>query len=278
MTAEKPDRLSVIILGCGSSGGVPRLGGADGSGSWGACDPSNPKNRRRRCSILVKRESPRGTTTLLVDTSPDLRQQLLDARASALDGVIITHDHADQLHGIDDLRLVFHVMHRRVDLYSDENTMREMRHRFGYCFDTPEGGVYPPILNPRIIPEPFRAFAIEGAGGAIPVLPFWQQHGPIRSLGLRFAPIAYSSDVNGLPEDSFDALEGVDCWIVDALRYTPHPTHANVETALAWIARVKPRHAVLTNLHLDLDYKTLLRELPAGVEPAYDGMRIERDV
>jgi len=257
---------------------VPRLGGADGSGTWGACDPGNPKNRRRRCSILVKRESAQGTTTLLVDTSPDLRQQLLDARASSLYGVIITHDHADQLHGIDDLRLVFHVMRRRVDVYSDEETMREVRHRFRYCFDTPEGGVYPPILSARIISEPFRAFTIAGAGGAIPVLPFWQEHGPIRSLGLRFGGIAYSSDVNGLPEESFAALEGADCWIVDALRYTQHPTHANVETALAWIARVKPNRAILTNLHLDLDYETLKRELPAHVEPAYDGMVITVDM
>jgi phosphoribosyl 1,2-cyclic phosphate phosphodiesterase len=278
MTARNTDRLSVTILGCGSSGGVPRLGGPDGSGSWGACDPANPKNRRRRCSILVTRQSPQGTTTLLVDTSPDLRQQLLDARASSLDGVIITHDHADQLHGIDDLRLVFHLMRRRVELYSDEETLREVRHRFGYCFDTPEGGVYPPILQARVIPEPFSEFTIAGAGGAIPVKPFWQQHGPIRSLGLRFGSIAYSSDVNGLPEESFVALEGVECWILDALRYTPHPTHANVETALAWIARVKPGRAVLTNLHLDLDYKTLKDELPPGIEPAYDGMVIHTAV
>ncbi|HEX3431646.1 MAG TPA: MBL fold metallo-hydrolase [Rhizomicrobium sp.] len=266
--------LTVTILGCGSSGGVPRLGGPDGSGSWGACDPDNPKNRRRRCSMLVAQQLSQGVTTVLVDTAPDLRQQLLDARVSSLDGVIITHDHADQLHGIDDLRLVFHIMRRCVDVYADEETMREVRRRFGYCFETPDGGVYPPILNPHVIPEPFRAFAIAGAGGAIPVLPFWQQHGPIRSLGLRFGPIAYSSDVNGLPEDSFAALEGVDCWILDALRYTPHPTHANVETALAWIARVKPKRAILTNLHLDLDYETLRRELPKGVEPAYDGMVI----
>ncbi|HEX9159914.1 MAG TPA: MBL fold metallo-hydrolase [Rhizomicrobium sp.] len=269
------DTLSITILGSGSSGGVPRLGGADGSGTWGVCDPSNPKNRRRRCSILVTRQSPQGTTTLLVDTSPDLRQQLLDARVSTLDGVIITHDHADQLHGIDDLRLVFHVMHRRLDMYTDEATLREVKHRFGYCFETPAGGVYPPILNAHTLREPFAEFAISGAGGAIPVLPFWQQHGPVRSLGLRFGPIAYSSDINDLPEESFEALEDLDCWILDALRYTPHPTHANVETALAWIARVKPRRAVLTNLHIDIDYETLRRELPPNIEPAYDGMVIE---
>jgi phosphoribosyl 1,2-cyclic phosphate phosphodiesterase len=268
------DRLVVTILGCGSSGGVPRLGGVDGKGEWGACDPKNPRNRRWRCSILVQRESPAGTTSLLVDTSPDMREQLLAAHVSRLDGVIITHDHADQLHGIDDLRQVFHVTHRQVDVHADRVTLETVVQRFGYCFYTPPGSVYPPILTAHVIPEPFAEFSIAGAGGAIPVLPFAQAHGEIRSLGLRFGPIAYSSDVSGLPDESFAALEGVKCWIVDALRYAPHPTHANVETALAWIARVKPRHAILTNLHSDLDYETLRRQLPAGVEPAYDGMVI----
>ncbi|MGH6877778.1 MAG: MBL fold metallo-hydrolase [Rhizomicrobium sp.] len=268
------DRLIVTILGCGSSGGVPRLGGPGGKGEWGACDPANPKNRRWRCSILVQRESAGGTTSLLVDTSPDLREQLLAAGVSRLDGVIVTHDHADQLHGIDDLRLVFHVMRRRVDIYTDGPTLDGILRRFRYCFDTPQGSVYPPILNAHLIAEPFAPFAISGAGGDIPVLAFPQEHGGIRSLGLRFGSFAYSSDVNGLPDEAFAALEGVRCWIVDALRYTPHPTHANVATALEWIARVKPRHAILTNLHLDLDYETLKRELPEGVEPAYDGMII----
>ncbi len=269
------DRLAVTILGCGSSGGVPRLGGPEGKGDWGACDPANPKNRRWRCSILVQRHAQSGTTTLLVDTSPDLREQLLAACISRLDGVVITHDHADQLHGIDDLRLVFHAMRRRVDVFTDSVTLRGIRERFGYCFDTPPGSVYPPILNSHTIVEPFREFAIEGGGGPIHVRPFAQEHGGIRSLGLRFGPIAYSSDVNALSDEAFSVLEGVKGWIVDALRYTPHPTHANVATALSWIARVKPRHAVLTNLHLDLDYETLKGELPAGVEPAYDGMVIQ---
>jgi phosphoribosyl 1,2-cyclic phosphate phosphodiesterase len=261
-------------LGCGSSGGVPRLGGADGKGDWGACDPTNPKNRRWRCSALVQRESESGVTSVLVDTSPDLREQLLAAGVARIDGVIITHDHADQLHGIDDLRPVFHVMGRRVDVYTDWTTLDGIEQRFRYCFDTPAGSVYPPILTSHIIDEPFRSFAITGPGGPVPVLAFPQVHGSIRSLGLRFGPIAYSSDVNGLPEESFAALEGVKCWILDALRYTTHPTHANVATALEWIARVKPKHAVLTNLHLDLDYDKLKRELPDGVEPAYDGMVI----
>lgn len=269
------DILKLTILGCGSSGGVPRIGGVDGTGDWGACDAANPKNNRRRCSLLVERRTARGRTTLLVDTSPDLRRQLLDARIAWLDGVIITHDHADQLHGIDDLRPVFHAMRRRVDVHTDRVTLDAILERFGYCFDTPAGSFYPPILKGHVIPEPFAEFGIAGEGGSIQVLPFDQRHGDIRSLGLRFGPVAYSSDVNGLSEDAFSALEGVECWIVDALRYTPHPTHANVETALAWIARVKPRHAVLTNLHLDLDYATLKRELPPGVEPAYDGMEIE---
>lgn len=268
------DRLVVTILGCGSSGGVPRLGGPDGKGDWGACDPANPRNRRWRCSILVQRQSESGTTSVLVDTSPDLREQLLAAGVSRLDGVIITHDHADQLHGIDDLRLVFHVMRQRVDVYSERATIEGIVARFRYCFETPRGSIYPPILNARVIPEPFAEFAISGPGGEISVLPFPQEHGEIRSLGLRFGPIAYSADVNGLPEESFAVLDGVKGWIVDALRYTPHPTHANVETALAWIARVKPKHAILTNLHLDLDYEQLKARLPEAVEPAYDGMVI----
>jgi phosphoribosyl 1,2-cyclic phosphate phosphodiesterase len=268
------DRLIVTILGCGSSGGVPRIGGADGKGDWGACDPSNPRNRRWRCSALVQRESAEGVTSVLVDTSPDLREQLLAAGVARLDGVIITHDHADQLHGIDDLRAVFHVMRRQVDVYTDLKTFEAVRQRFGYCFDTPADSLYPPILNGNVLTEPFSKFSIHGPGGPITALAFPQIHGPIRSLGLRFGPFAYSSDVSGMPEESFEAIEGVKCWIVDALRYLPHPTHANVATALEWIARVKPKFAVLTNLHQDLDYERLKRELPEGVEPAYDGMVI----
>jgi phosphoribosyl 1,2-cyclic phosphate phosphodiesterase len=265
--------LEVIILGCGSSTGVPRLGGPDGAGDWGACDPTNPKNRRRRCSILVRRRDAQGVTEVLVDTAPDLREQLLDARCGHLDGVLITHDHADQTHGLDDLRTIAYRNRHRVDVYSDASCLAELKRKFGYTFETPPGSGYPPILTAREIAagEPFE---IAGAGGAVPVLPYIQQHGRIHSLGFRFGPLAYSPDVNAVPEEAFAALEGVRCWIVDTLRYTPHPTHANVEMALEWIARVKPVRAILTNLHMDLDYETLRRELPAGVEPAYDGMTI----
>lgn len=273
--ASQRTTLEVTILGCGSSTGVPRLGGPDGAGDWGVCDPTNPRNRRRRCSILVRRKGVGGDTSVLVDTSPDLREQLLAARVGRLDAVLITHDHADQLHGIDDLRTIAYVMRKRLDVYSDRHAMETIRHRFGYCFHTPEGSAYPPILTAHGIPEPFRDFTIEGPGGALTVSIFAQKHGRIRSLGFRFGGVAYSSDVNDLDEEAFAALEGTECWIVDALRYAPHPTHANVATALEWIARVKPRRAILTNLHMDLDYETLRRDLPAGVEPAYDGMVIE---
>jgi phosphoribosyl 1,2-cyclic phosphate phosphodiesterase len=262
--------ITVTILGSGSSTGVPRLGGADGRGDWGACDPTNPKNRRRRCSILVHR----GETAVLVDTAPDLREQLLDARVTRLDAVLMTHPHADQTNGIDDLRPLTFLMKKRVDMHADAATLQHLMKQFGYCFATPVGSEYPPIITGHTIPEPFAPFAIEGKGGALPVHAFGQVHGPMRSLGFRFGPIAYSSDVNGLDDTAFAVLKGVECWIVDALRYSPHPTHANVETALAWIARVKPKRAVLTNLHHDLDYERLKRELPPGVEPAFDGMTI----
>jgi phosphoribosyl 1,2-cyclic phosphate phosphodiesterase len=267
--------LEITILGCGSSGGVPRLGGPDNAGYWGACDPANPKNRRSRCSILVRRRSGEGATTVLVDTAPDMREQLLRAHTADLDSVLITHDHADQLHGMDDLRLVAMHMHRRVDVYSDKQAFETILNRFRYCFFQAPGSDYPAILNARELAEPFEPFAIDGAGGPLPVLTFPQQHGKWRSLGFRFGPVAYSSDVNGLDDEAFAALEGVECWIVDALRYTPHPSHAHVAQALEWIARVKPNRAILTNLHVDLDYETLRAELPPGVEPAFDGMTLQ---
>ncbi|HXJ01265.1 MAG TPA: MBL fold metallo-hydrolase [Micropepsaceae bacterium] len=263
--------LQATILGCGSSAGVPRLGGPDGTGDWGACDPENPKNRRRRCSLLVRR----GGTAVLVDTSPDMREQLLAARVAHLDAVLMTHPHADQTNGIDDLRPLNFLMRRRVDMYADAAALAHLKRQFSYCFETPFGSEYPPIITGHIIPEPFSPFALTGVGGPIPVLAFWQQHGPVKSLGFRFGGLAYSSDVSGLDENAFAVLEGVDTWIVDALRYTPHPTHANIATALSWIERVKPRRAILTNLHIDVDYAELAAQLPAGIEPAFDGMIVD---
>jgi len=260
--------VTFTILGCGSSAGVPRL-----ASGWGACDPKNPKNRRRRCSMLVERTGGEGQTRVLVDTSPDLREQLLEADVDWIDGVLITHEHADHTHGIDDLRpLVVH-HRRRIDVYLDDVTASALRLKFGYCFETPPGSSYPPILNARPM-QVGKPVTVEGAGGAITALPFLQDHGDISSLGLRFGDLAYSSDVKDLPDDSVEALRGLHVWIIDALRYTPHPTHFSVSDALAWIERLRPERAILTNLHSDLDYEKLRRELPAHVEPAYDGMRI----
>lgn len=254
------------ILGCGSSSGVPRVGlnGPD----WGACDPANPKNRRTRCSLLVRT----GTLNVLIDTSPDLREQMLLAGDGRVDAVLYTHDHADQIHGIDDLRAIAYAMRQRVPVYADAETMRTLKARFGYCFESPPGSGYPPILDARTIAEPLAPFSVQGRAGSVEVTPFAQAHGPIRSLGFRIGPVAYSSDVSGLDEAAFAALAGVECWIVDALRDEPHPTHSHVEQTLAWIARVRPRRAILTNMHIDLDHAALAARLPAGVEAGHDGM------
>jgi phosphoribosyl 1,2-cyclic phosphate phosphodiesterase len=261
--------LRVTILGCGSSGGVPRIGSM-----WGKCDPTNPKNRRRRCSILVEQKSKQGTTSVLVDTSPDLREQLLSVRADALDGVLFTHDHADHTHGIDDLRMVAYAMKKRIDCYMDAPTRQSIVSRFAYCFSTPEGSSYPPILVAKSLTAG-QPVAIEGAGAAIEALPVLQAHGDIPTLGFRFGGFAYSPDVSDMPPESIPALEGLDLWIVDALRYTPHPSHFSLKQALEWIERLGPKRAILTHMTADLDYDTLKRELPSHVEPAYDGMVIE---
>jgi phosphoribosyl 1,2-cyclic phosphate phosphodiesterase len=261
--------LSFTILGCGSSGGVPRpaLG-------WGVCDPTNPKNRRRRTSLLVERRGPIGITRVLIDTSPDLREQLLDADVDWVDAVLFTHDHADHTHGIDDLRALVMKRRRRVDVHLSEATSQVLRVRFDYCFETPPGSQYPPILNEHRI-TPGRLIAVDGEGGPIVAMPILQEHGDIASLGFRFGDVAYSTDLNGLPSESALALEGLKLWIVDALRYTPHPSHLSVTETLAWIERLKPQRAILTDLHSDLDYDTLRAQLPLNVLPAYDGMRIE---
>ncbi len=258
--------LKLTILGCGTSGGVPRIGN-----NWGACDPTNPKNVRRRCSLLVERKGPNGGTAVLVDTSPDLREQLLATGIGWLDGVLFTHDHADHVHGIDDLRTVAFNGNSRVAVYHDAVTGRDLKGRFAYCFETQPGSDYPPILDAHDIKAGERV-AIGGAGGIIEALPFRQIHGATDTLGFRFGGIAYSPDMSDLPEESLPLLQDLDVWIIDALRYTPHPSHLSVEQALAWIARLRPRRAVLTHMHIDLDYESLRRALPAGVEPAYDGM------
>jgi phosphoribosyl 1,2-cyclic phosphate phosphodiesterase len=261
--------LRFTILGCGSSGGVPRIGSG-----WGKCDPTNPRNRRRRCALLVERRGPRGVTSVLIDTPPDLREQLLSVRAEALDAVLFTHDHADHTHGIDDLRMVAYAMKKRVPCYFDATTQSSIVGRFAYCFVQPAGSTYPPILSAeRLTPgEPVR---VDGAGGPIDVLPIKQFHGDIESLGFRFGNVAYSPDVSALPLDSLPLLGNLDLWIVDALRYTSHPSHFSVKEALEHIIKLKAKRAVLTHMTGDLDYEALKRELPPHVEPAYDNMMLE---
>jgi phosphoribosyl 1,2-cyclic phosphate phosphodiesterase len=247
--------------------GVPRV-----ALGWGKCDPNNPKNRRRRCSLLVERRSADGVTRILVDCTPDLREQLLEAQVDWLDGVLITHEHADHTHGIDDLRPLFVHKRRQVEVYLDEPTARAVSTKFGYCFATPPGSGYPPIATERRL-TPGKPVVVEGQGGPIEALPVLQAHGDIASLGFRFGNLAYSADIKSLPDESLAAMAGLDVWIVDALRPAPHPSHMNLDEALDWIGRVKPKRAILTNLHSDLDYGALRASLPPHVEPAYDGMR-----
>lgn len=259
----------LIILGCGSSGGVPRLGPA-----WGACDPAESKNRRRRCSVLVERTGRDGRTSVLVDTSPDLREQLLSARVEALDGVLYTHDHADHTHGIDDLRMVAYAMKRRIDVYLDEPTRASLLPRFRYCFETLPGSSYSPILKSFEL-KAGQEVQISGRGGPLRALPVLQQHGDIPSLGFRFGNLAYSPDISDMPEETIAQLQGLDVWIVDALRPQPHPSHFHLKRALEWIDRLRPKRAILTHMTAELDYATLRRDLPAHIEPAYDGMIVE---
>jgi len=248
--------------------GVPRV-----ALGWGDCDPNNPKNRRRRCALLVERSDTQGhKTRALVDCTPDLRMQLLDAETDWLDGVLFTHSHADHTHGIDDLRPLFVHKRRRVNVWADAPTSEALHARFGYCFHTPPGSEYPPILKEhRLVPG--RPVTIDGEGGSIEVLPILQKHGDVPSLGFRFGNVAYSADIKDLPVESLSSMTGLEVWIVDALRRHTHPSHFNLDEALDWIARLKPKRAILTNLHTDMDYDRLRADLPPNVEPGFDGMR-----
>lgn len=258
--------MQLRILGCGSSGGVPRLGG-----NWGACDPTNPKNNRKRCSVLVTRTTPAGVTRVLIDTSPDMRQQLLDADVGALDAVIYTHAHADHVHGLDDIRMIVHNMRARIPVWADGDTSNQLLARFGYAFVQPAGSDYPPICDLNMID---RDVTIDGAGGPITLTPFEVEHGNIDALGFRIGNAAYLPDVSDIPDDVWPALAGLDLWIVDALRRDPHPSHAHLDKTLGWIDKVAPKRAVLTNMHVDLDYATLEAETPNHITPAYDGMTL----
>ncbi len=253
--------MKLRILGCGTSSGVPRVGN-----DWGLCDRDEPKNRRRRAAVLVGY----GKTRILVDTGPDLREQLLDANVADAEAVIWTHDHADHCHGIDDLRQLYHARGRPVAGYARQATLDSLRHRFAYAFEGKDG--YPPVVASHLL---LRHVNLAG----ISVRAVDQPHGEITSAGLRFdaggAAIAYSTDFDTLTDDMAALFEGLDLWVVDALRRRPHPTHPHLAQTLEWIGKLAPKRAILTHMDNTMDYRTLLGELPAGVEPGYDGMEID---
>lgn len=267
-------RRRFTILGCGSSPGVPRI-----NGDWGACDPDNPKNRRTRASLLVQQIGPDGgVTTVVIDTGPDFREQMIAARVQDLDAVIYTHAHADHLHGIDDVRGYFHIRHHRIPIHADAFTMDRIRQGFGYCLETPADSNYPPIVKPCIIDTPETPVVVDGKGGPITFQPHLQVHGDIHSLGFRMGDVAYCSDVSDFPQQTIARLSGLDVLVIDTLQYRPHPSHLSLEQSLGWIERFKPRRAILTHMHTPLDYATVMAETPGHVEPAYDQMVFETDV
>lgn len=257
--------MKVTVLGCGGSGGVP-LAGRDPGGYWGKADPANPKNRRMRVSVLVEE----GDTRLLIDTSPDLRQQILDNDITALDAVLYTHAHADHSHGLDELRGIVYGRGKPIDAYMDARTRDLLTARFDYAFASSRGpsNLYPALLNDLTIEGPFEI-------GGLKVTTWVQEHGPDVSLGYRIGDFAYSTDASALDETAFACLDGVKLWIVDCLRDDPHPTHSHTAQTFEWIERVKPDHAILTHMNERLDYDELKRRCPPGVEPGYDGLVVE---
>ncbi|MGR6430803.1 MBL fold metallo-hydrolase [Rhizobium sp. PAMB 3174] len=266
-------RRRFTILGCSSSPGVPRI-----NGDWGACNPDNPKNRRTRAAFLVEQIAPDGgRTTVVIDTGPDFREQMIAAKVEALDAVLYTHAHADHLHGIDDLRGYFFVRGHRIPIWADAFTMERIRDGFGYCMVTPPESQYPPIVKPHLIETPDMPVTISGEGGKISFMPIMQRHGDIHSLGFRIGDVAYCSDVSHFPEESVAKLQGLDVLVIDALQYREHPSHLSVDQALGWIERLQPKRAILTHMHVPLDYDTLMSGTPDHVEPAHDMLTFESD-
>lgn len=252
--------MKITVLGCGASWGVPAIGP-----DWGRCNQADPRNRRRRCSLLVES----GGAALLIDTSPDLREQLLDAGVARLDAVLLTHAHADHLHGIDDIRIVNRLIGKALPFYASPDSLAEVKQRFGYALlPVPEKPLYRPALVGLEIDGPFHAAGMS-------IVPFAQDHGYTVSLGFRIGPFAYSTDVTELDEAAFAALAGIELWVVDCMRREPHPTHSHLAKTLAWIERIRPRRAILTHMDQSLDYRELSAELPAGVEPGYDGLTLD---
>jgi phosphoribosyl 1,2-cyclic phosphate phosphodiesterase len=265
--------LRFTMLGCGSSPGVPRI-----NGDWGNCDPENPKNRRLRASLLVERiEDHGGKTTVVIDTGPDFREQMLAAKVSEIDGVVYTHAHADHTHGIDDVRGYWITQNRLIDIYADAATLVRLHEGFGYCFKPPQGSSYPAIVRAHEI-EHYQPFEIDGKGGLIQFEPLLQKHGSIHSLGFRIGDFAYCTDVSDFPDATVERLSGLRALIIDALQYRPHPSHLSLDEALVWIERFGPEHAYLTHLHTPMDYATLCADLTNNIKPGFDGLTITLSV
>ena len=267
-------RRQFTILGCASSPGVPRI-----NGEWGRCDPTNPKNRRTRAAMMVRQiAEDGGETVVVVDTGPDFRQQMISAEVREIDAVLYTHAHADHLHGIDDLRGFTLTQRRGIPIFAEPETMRRIRGGFAYCFETPAGSAYPPIIDARLIEDLDATLTIDGQGGPVTVQPLRQQHGSITSLGYRFGEFAYCCDVSDFPRETIGKLDGLEHIVIDSLQYKPHPSHLSIDQALWWIEKLGARNAILTHMHIPLDYETVRNETPAHVEPAYDGLTIEYEV
>lgn len=260
--------IRATVLGCGSSGGIPRIGNL-----WGECNPTNPRNRRRRCSLLVERVGTAGVTRVLIDTGPDMVPQLLDADVAALDAVLYTHAHADHIHGIDDLRQIVFNMGRVMPIWADEPTGIALRERFSYIFETPRGSYYPPVAELHQISGPVH---IDGTGGTLDFTPFEVDHGGTPALGFRIEAggpaLVYLPDVRNIPDSAWPEIEGCEIFICDALRRTPHPSHAHLALTLEWMARARAKRGVITNMHLEMDYDAVMRDTPDHVIPAHDGL------
>lgn len=267
-------RRRFTILGCASSPGVPRI-----NGDWGACDPANPKNRRTRTAFMAEQIGPDGgVTTVVFDTGPDFREQMIAAKVQNIDAVLYTHHHADHLHGIDDLRGYFITSSKRIPIYAEPDTMRRIHEGFPYCLETPPGSNYPPIVEAHVVDDLDRDIVIDGAGGPLRIKPHLQQHGDIVSLGFRIGDVAYCTDVSDFPSESIGKLQKLDTIIIDTLQYKYHPSHLSLEQSLGWIEKFGAKHAILTHMHTPLDYDTVMRETPDHIEPAYDQMRFEVEI
>jgi len=259
--------LKVIVLGCGGSAGVPMIGGADGHGDWGECDPTEKRNRRTRSSIVVQGE---GNRRFLVDTSPDMRTQLIDHGIASVDAILFTHSHADHILGLDDVRILNRIIGRPMPVRADAHTISELQRRFDYAFlPWRPPGFIRPVLELEAVKSGDR---ITLAGMEIQV--FDQDHGFSTTLGFRLGRFAYCTDVVDLDADAWAILEGVDTWMVDCFQRGPHRTHAWLALVTEWAAKLGARRTILTHMGNDMDWGWMMRNLPRGLEPAYDGMEI----